>query len=45
MDNKGGECLKERVILNAAVRAKMKTEKCPFNWASWPLLKALMRAV
>lgn len=46
MDTKGGECLKERVLLNAAMRAKeMKTEKCPFSWAVWPLLKALMRTV
>lgn len=46
MDTNGGDYLKERVLLNAAERAKkMKTEKCPFNWEAWPLLKALMRAV
>lgn len=46
MDTKGGDYLRERVLLNAAVRAKkMKTEKCPFNWEAWPLLKALIRAV
>lgn len=43
MDTKGGDYLKARVLLNMTVRAKkMKTEKCPFNWAAWPLLKFLI---